>query len=180
MKKKLLEWKLLYSRPTQTQTQSRTPILFYTDSQLLCEALSSCNPGTSSIRPCISSISSSIFLQWVPGYSNIHPWQWPRRQSSERSNRNRDRYNPPRTTFMCVSYHQSTADKKPQRWCTNHSTPLRNSPITKCPLSLDWPWNWSYVSIMSSSRALRQVMKNFTKFLQLSCSNFKLKLYERL
>ena len=82
-----------------------------------------------------------------------HPWQWPRRQSSERSNRNRDRYNPPRTTFMCVSYHQSTADKKPQRWCTNHSTPLRNSPITKCPLSLDWPWNWSYVSIMSSSRA---------------------------
>ena len=42
-----------------------------TDSESLCEALSSCNPQTTSIRQCISSISSSIFIKWVPGHPNI-------------------------------------------------------------------------------------------------------------
>ena len=49
----------------------QTSILICTDSQPLFEALSSCNPQTTSIRQCISSISSSIFMQWVPGHSNI-------------------------------------------------------------------------------------------------------------
>ena len=46
-------------------------ILFYTDSKSLCEALISSNPGVSSIHNCINSISSSIFIQWIPGNSAI-------------------------------------------------------------------------------------------------------------
>ena len=87
------------------------------------------------------------------------------------------RYNPPYTTFMRVSGHQwiilwrstfalpqkqnlptsqdfdwSTADKMPQRWCTNCSTPLKTSPVAKGSSSSDWTCNWSYVSMMSASR----------------------------
>ena len=49
----------------------QTSNLICTDSQSLCEAFSSCNPRTTSILQIISSISSSIFIQWVPGHSNI-------------------------------------------------------------------------------------------------------------
>ena len=49
----------------------QTSIIICTDSQSLCEALSSYNPRTNSIQQCISSISSSIFIQRVPGYSNM-------------------------------------------------------------------------------------------------------------
>ena len=48
-----------------------TSILFCTDSKSLCEALISSNPPISSIHSCISSISSSIFMQWIPGHSAI-------------------------------------------------------------------------------------------------------------
>ena len=46
-------------------------ILFCTDSKSLCEALISSHPRTFSIRNSISSISSSIFIQWIPGHSSI-------------------------------------------------------------------------------------------------------------
>ena len=45
--------------------------LFCTDSKSLCEALISSHPRTFSIRNFISSISSSIFIQWIPGHSSI-------------------------------------------------------------------------------------------------------------
>ena len=57
---------------TYTNAKSvQTSILTCRDSRSLCEALSSCNPRTTSICQCMSSISSSIFIQWVPGHSNI-------------------------------------------------------------------------------------------------------------
>ena len=46
-------------------------ILFCTDSKSLCEALISSHPWTFSIRNSISSISSSIFIQWIPDHSSI-------------------------------------------------------------------------------------------------------------
>ena len=46
-------------------------ILFYTDSKSLCEALISSHPRTFSIHNSINSISSSIFIQWIPGHSAI-------------------------------------------------------------------------------------------------------------
>ena len=46
-------------------------ILFCTDSKSLCEALISSHSRTFSIRNSISSISSSIFIQWIPGHSFI-------------------------------------------------------------------------------------------------------------
>ena len=49
----------------------QTSIFVSRNSQSLFEALSSCHPRTTSIRKCISSTSSSIFIQWVPGHSNI-------------------------------------------------------------------------------------------------------------
>ena len=57
---------------TYTNTNSsQTSILICTDGQSLCEALSSCNLQTTSICQCIPSISPFIFIQWVPGHSNI-------------------------------------------------------------------------------------------------------------
>ena len=50
----------------------QTYILICTDSQSLCEVPSSCNPRTTSIRQCILSVSSSVFILWVPDWhSNI-------------------------------------------------------------------------------------------------------------
>ena len=46
-------------------------VLFCTDSKPLCEALISSHPRTFSIGYSISSISSSIFIQWIPGHSSI-------------------------------------------------------------------------------------------------------------
>ena len=46
-------------------------VLFCTDSKSLCQALMSSHPRTFSIRNSISSISSSIFIQWIPGHSSI-------------------------------------------------------------------------------------------------------------
>ena len=46
-------------------------ILFCTDSKPLCEALISSHPRTFSIHNSINSISSSIFIQWIPGHSAI-------------------------------------------------------------------------------------------------------------
>ena len=52
------------------------PIIFQslyscTDSKSLCEALILSNPHTSSIHNSFNSISSSIFIQWIPGHSVI-------------------------------------------------------------------------------------------------------------
>ena len=46
-------------------------IHFCTDSKSLCEALISSNSRISSIHNCINSISSFIFIQWIPGHSAI-------------------------------------------------------------------------------------------------------------
>ena len=46
-------------------------VLFCTESKFLCQALMSSHPRTFSIRNSISSISSSIFIQWIPGHSSI-------------------------------------------------------------------------------------------------------------
>ena len=57
-----------------TSTNANHPshsIPFCTDSKSLCEALISSNPRISSIHNCINSISSSIFIQWIPGHSAI-------------------------------------------------------------------------------------------------------------
>ena len=45
--------------------------LFCTYSKSLCEALISSHPRTFSIHNSINSISSSIFIQWIPGHSAI-------------------------------------------------------------------------------------------------------------
>ena len=57
-----------------TSTNANHPsnsIPFCTDSKSLYEALISSNPRISSIHNCINSISSSIFIQWIPGHSAI-------------------------------------------------------------------------------------------------------------
>ena len=46
-------------------------ILFCTDSKSLCEALISSHPPTFSTCNFNSSISSSTFMQWIPGHSSI-------------------------------------------------------------------------------------------------------------
>ena len=46
-------------------------ILFCTDSKSLCEILISSHPQTFSIHSSINSISSSIFIQWIPAHSSI-------------------------------------------------------------------------------------------------------------
>ena len=46
-------------------------VLFCTGSKSLCEALISFYPRTFSIHNSINSISSSIFIQWIPGNSAI-------------------------------------------------------------------------------------------------------------
>ena len=46
-------------------------VLFCTESKSLCEALISSHPRTFSIHNSIRSISSSIFIQWIPGHSSI-------------------------------------------------------------------------------------------------------------
>ena len=46
-------------------------ILFCTETKSLCEALLSFHPRTSSMHSFINSISSSIFIQWIPGHSFI-------------------------------------------------------------------------------------------------------------
>ena len=46
-------------------------VLFCTYSKSLCEALISSHPRTLSIHNSINSISSSVFIQWIPGHSSI-------------------------------------------------------------------------------------------------------------
>ena len=46
-------------------------VLFCTDSKFLCEALMSSHRRTFPICNSISSISSSIFIQWIPDHSSI-------------------------------------------------------------------------------------------------------------
>ena len=59
---------------TWTLTNASYPsisILFCTDSKSLCEVLISSHPRTFSIHNSINSISSSIFIQWIPGHSVV-------------------------------------------------------------------------------------------------------------
>ena len=57
-----------------TSAQANHPsisVLLCTDSKSLYEALISSHPGTFSIHSSINSISSSIFIQWIPDHSSI-------------------------------------------------------------------------------------------------------------
>ena len=45
--------------------------LICTGNKSLCEALLSSNPFTSCIHESINSISSFIYIQWIPGHSDI-------------------------------------------------------------------------------------------------------------
>ena len=59
---------------TCTLTNASYPsisILFCIDRKSLCEALISSHPRTFSIHNSINSISSSIFIQWIPGHSVV-------------------------------------------------------------------------------------------------------------
>ena len=56
-----------YSKSTNANHHSFT-VLYCTYSKSLCQALMSSHPRTFSIRNSISSISSSIFIQWIPGH----------------------------------------------------------------------------------------------------------------
>ena len=136
----MLLWKLLYSGSTQTTTQSRLP---FSSAWTANHYVKHSHHGT---------------LEPHPSVSN-HNWA---------------RYHTPHTTFMRVSGHQwiiswrstfarphkqnlptsldfdwSTADTKPQRWCTNRLTPLWTSPVAKGSSSLYWPWNWLRVHHVS-------------------------------
>ena len=59
------------TRPSTNANHPSVTILFCTDSKSLCEALVSSNPCTSSIHNSIGFISSSIFIQCIPGHSTI-------------------------------------------------------------------------------------------------------------
>ena len=48
-----------------------TTIFFCTDSKSLCEALISSNTRTFSVHNSINYILPSIFIQWIPGYSDV-------------------------------------------------------------------------------------------------------------
>ena len=50
-------------------THPSISILFCTESKSLCEALISSHPRIFSIQNYINFISSSIFIQWIPGHS---------------------------------------------------------------------------------------------------------------
>ena len=69
-------------------------VLFCTDNKSLCEALISSHPRTFSIHNSISSISSSIFIQWIPG----------RRQCSKRSHHHRHRHN---SSYLSIQLYSS-------------------------------------------------------------------------
>ena len=168
-----MEAALQWTYTNENSVQTSFPICM--DSQSLCEAL--IMQPLSHINASMHIIHFITHLHKMGTETLQHLWQWPHRQSSRRSNHNLARYNPPHTTFMGVSGHQwiilwwstfalphqrnlptsqdfdwSTADKKPQRWCTNRSTLLRTLHIAEGSSSWDWSWNWSYVSIMSASR----------------------------
>ena len=62
------------SRLSWSSTNANHPsmsILFRTGSKSLYEALISSHPRTFSIHSSINSISSIIFIQWIPGHSSI-------------------------------------------------------------------------------------------------------------
>ena len=56
---------------SSTANHPSITILICTDCKSLCEALLSSNPYMSSIHEYINSISSSIYIQWVPGHFDI-------------------------------------------------------------------------------------------------------------
>ena len=70
IRRKLLPRNPHYPGHLPTPTIPQSP-LSCTDSKSLCEALISSHPRTFSIHSSINSISSSIFIQWIPGHSSI-------------------------------------------------------------------------------------------------------------
>ena len=60
-----------WSWTSNTVNHPSINILICTDSKSLCKALLSSNPRTSSIHEYINSSFSSIYIQWIPGHSDI-------------------------------------------------------------------------------------------------------------
>ena len=89
----------------------QTSILICTDSQPLCDALSSWNPRTISIRQCISSISSTIFMQ---GYQDTPPFLAITTQTEQQKK-------PPQLNQISSTLHQFHA---PFRSSTNFSATI--------------------------------------------------------
>ena len=70
MRRKQLPWNQHYPGHPPMPTISQSPY-FFADSKSLCEALISSNLRIFSIHNSINSISSSIFIQRIPGHSAI-------------------------------------------------------------------------------------------------------------
>ena len=69
MRKKQLPWNLHYPGHSPMPTIIQSPI--HIQFKSLCEALISSHPWKFFIHNSINSISSSIFIQWIPGHSAI-------------------------------------------------------------------------------------------------------------
>ena len=70
MRRKQLPWNQHYPGHPPMPPILQSPYSC-TDSKYLCEALISSNSQTFSIHNSINSVSSSIFIQWIPGHSDI-------------------------------------------------------------------------------------------------------------
>ena len=70
MRRKQLPWNQHYPGHPPMPPILQSPYSC-TDSKSLCEALISSNSQTFSIHNSINSVSSSIFIQWIPGHSDI-------------------------------------------------------------------------------------------------------------
>ena len=75
-------------------------ILFCIDSKSLCEAHISLNPWTFSIHNSINSISSSIFIQWIPDHSAIPGNSLANKAAKEATTIATD-------TILCISFSSS-------------------------------------------------------------------------
>ena len=167
-RKRLLPWKLLYTGSPQTQTLSRLP----------SSSAQTTMWGTHIMQPPIHLHSSMHIIHFIIHLHKMgarklqHPWQWACRQSSEGSNHSwhnslhsthfvwlsgHQQFVPWWSSFSCLhkwnlptsqDFDWPTTSTKPQRWCIDCSTPFWTPPITKGSSTLDWPRNWSYVSIM--------------------------------
>ena len=145
---------------------AHTSILISTVSQSLCETISSYNHRTTSINQCISSISSTIFIQWMRGHSNIPGNDLADRAAKEDATVDSDTICPIPIScalqvinkFFCYDFpshvraseiyqhwdfERPTTTTKLQGWCTDRSPPFWSPTITKDSSSSDWPRNWA-------------------------------------
>ena len=89
-----LQWIYTNANPVHTS------IIIFTDSQSLCEVLSSCNPWTTSSKHILHFVKR---LHPMGTRKLQHFWQWPCKQSSKRSHHSCIRYHPLYTNVICLS-----------------------------------------------------------------------------